>query len=101
MWNSLLKLVFVNRRVFTTVFLLTTSYLFYHQSIGKKSQLLHGLESQQNALIQEKVVLIERQKDLMLELASASDPAWVELSLMRRLGVVPEGQVKVHFSSSP
>lgn len=33
----------------------------------------------------------------MLEINSQSDPAWVELMLMKNLGLVPEGQIKVFF----
>lgn len=35
--------------------------------------------------------------DLRLRIASQSDPAWIQMILMRDLGVVPEGFLKVHF----
>ncbi len=34
---------------------------------------------------------------LALRLASQDDPAWIELILLRQMGVVPEGFLKVHF----
>jgi hypothetical protein len=37
------------------------------------------------------------QAELRTQLASRNDPAWIELTLMRCLGVVPEGQTKVYF----
>jgi hypothetical protein len=37
------------------------------------------------------------QKDLQLQISSQNDPAWVELTLMKQLGVVPDGQRKVYF----
>ncbi|MDX8430511.1 MAG: hypothetical protein SNF33_01710 [Candidatus Algichlamydia australiensis] len=80
---------------------MSISYLVYSQSIEKKVQLLGELQLKKERLLSEKVLLIEKQKELAMELASSHDPAWIELSLMRRLGVVPEGQVKVHFSSDP
>lgn len=60
------------------------------------------------AKLQEQYVDLERQKKealalqdkLMLEINSQSDPAWVELMLMKGLGLVPEGQIKVFFDLS-
>lgn len=40
---------------------------------------------------------LEKQEDLRLQIASFDDEAFIELTLMRRLGLVPEGQTKVHF----
>jgi hypothetical protein len=37
--------------------------------------------------------------DLSMQIASQTDPAWVELVLLREMGVVPEGYLKVHFKS--
>lgn len=37
------------------------------------------------------------QEDLRLQINSQSDPAWIELTLMKGLGLVPEGQIKVYF----
>lgn len=34
---------------------------------------------------------------LVLQIHSASDPAWIELVLKRELGLTPEGQTKVVF----
>jgi len=43
------------------------------------------------------MVAMEKNEDYHLRLASQSDPAWIEMILMRDLGVVPEGFLKVHF----
>jgi hypothetical protein len=37
------------------------------------------------------------QHALHLQVNSESDPAWIELTLMQRLGLVPEGHIKVFF----
>lgn len=37
-------------------------------------------------------------EDLALQIRSQQDPAWVEMVLLRELGVVPEGWLKVHFA---
>lgn len=63
----------------------------------KQEAVLGGL---QERLIQQERALAfeqERQADLTLQLNSQNDPAFVELTLMRCLGVIPEGQTKVYF----
>jgi len=37
------------------------------------------------------------QEMLALQLASRDDPAWIELTLIRNLGLVPEGYTKIYF----
>lgn len=44
------------------------------------------------------VIAKSRQEELQLQLQSQSDPAWIEVTLMRWLGLVPEGQTKVYFA---
>jgi len=44
-----------------------------------------------------KVAALETKADLHLQLESRSDTDWMELLLKKRLGVVPEGQIKVYF----
>jgi len=41
-----------------------------------------------------------KQKELQLQLASLSDPAWIELELIQNLGLVPEGYTKIVFETS-
>lgn len=40
---------------------------------------------------------LQNKEDLQLRIASQNDPAWIEMVLIRELGVVPEGFLKVHF----
>lgn len=42
---------------------------------------------------------LKTQHALHLQVNSESDPAWIELTLMQRLGLVPEGHTKVFFKS--
>ena len=41
--------------------------------------------------------LLHIQEGLKKEIQSQNDPAWVELVLIRCLGLVPEGGIKVYF----
>ena len=72
-------------------------YILYGQGIKKKQETYSVLQNRVLELEAQKIAMIEIQEDLLLEINSQSDPAWVEMTLMRRLGMVPEGQKKVYF----
>lgn len=62
----------------------------WHHEYSNLSQRLLRLE-------EEKKSVQTLQEDLRYQVYSQSDHAWVELTLMKGLGLVPEGQVKVFF----
>ncbi|MCB1181582.1 MAG: hypothetical protein KDK55_06150 [Chlamydiia bacterium] len=76
------------------IFLCTFSY--EQASLYKKRE-QNRLSTQYTSLLQEKVDLLSIQDDLLLQIESRHDPAWIEMVLMRGLGLVPEGEIKVHF----
>ena len=41
---------------------------------------------------------LDEKKEMEAKINSQSDPEWIELVLMKKMGVVPEGKVKVQFS---
>lgn len=57
------------------------------------------LAEQLIALEHEKKLEEAKQKKLKRILQSHSDPAWIELVLIRELGLLPEGQIKLIFKS--
>lgn len=67
-----------------------------HRQIIAESQLTSRTQAMEN----EKRIATHQQEDLMSRLQSSSDPAWIELVLMKELGVVPEGWVKVRFTGT-
>ena len=69
-------------------------YLF---GAGKRNRMIEELEMRAHALQQKKELALQEKEELSLILASESDPSWIELVLLRELGVVPEGFLKVHF----
>lgn len=71
----------------------------YAQAAHKKRKAIVALESCLQQLNSEKQNLIQEKEDLLLNINSQSDPAWVELTLMKGLGLVPEGKVKVYFDA--
>lgn len=69
----------------------------YGSSIRKKDEVIYSLDKQLSALQLQTQELMEVQQDLRLQIDSQSDPAWIQLTLMKVLGLVPEGQSKVYF----
>jgi len=70
---------------------------FYLRSYWVQNTLYRDLLCQLSKLEEEKIRAIEEHKDLLLQVSSQQDPAWIEMVLMRELGLVPEGQKKIHF----
>lgn len=70
----------------------------YLHAMKKKKQVVEVLQCQLYALQSEKQLLLEEKEDLKLQINSQKDPAWIELTLMKGLGLVPEGQLKVYFT---
>jgi hypothetical protein len=63
----------------------------------KKKALFAEYTFRLNEMEKEKKQAFLEKEHLQLKIASQNDPAWIEMILMRDLGVVPEGYVKVHF----
>jgi hypothetical protein len=71
--------------------------IVYLNSVSKKNEVLSALERRMDSLNAEKTLLLQEKEDLLLQVNSQSDPAWIQLTLMKGLGLVPEGQLKVYF----
>ena len=80
------------------VFCLTTCCI-YTYFMKQKSLEQQVLAQQLDAMEQEKILALQEKEFLHLQIASQKDPSWIEMILMRDLGVVPEGWLKVHFIS--
>jgi len=78
------------------VFIVICFGIYAHAS-NKKQKAILALESHLQQLSEERQQLLQENEELQLNINSQSDPAWVELTLMKGLGLVPEGQVKVYF----
>jgi hypothetical protein len=71
--------------------------MFYEQGVKERNLFYQQLTQKLTNLQQEKQAALQKQKNLQLQINSQSDLAWIELTLMKGLGVVPEGQQKVYF----
>ncbi len=70
---------------------------WYCHAASRRDAALEEVSFRLQEMEKEKLLASQEQEDLQLRLQSESDPAWVEMILMKELGVVPEGWVKVHF----
>lgn len=75
-------------------------YMLLEQGLKVRNQEYAKLQAQYVELEHQKKAMLSLQQKLLLEINSQSDPDWVELVLMKGLGVVPEGQIKVFFDHS-
>jgi hypothetical protein len=73
-------------------------YMVYEQGMRSRNIQYRQLEQQFLDLQKDKRQSLSVQEDLALQINSQSDPAWVELTLMKGLGLVPEGHVKIFFN---
>ena len=76
---------------------IAVSLCFYCHFVSKKKNVIAFLNQQLSVLQIEKEALVQQKEDLVLQINSQSDPDWIKLTLMKGLGLVPEGQLKVYF----
>lgn len=74
-----------------------TCCFFLEQGIKKNNRDFVALTNQFNSLKAEEEKAFKKRDQLLLQINSESDSAWIELVLMKGLGLVPEGQTKVYF----
>ncbi len=72
--------------------------IVYFQAFKEKNGSVKELRFRLEEMEKEKALALQEKEELHLRIASQNDPAWIELILMRDLGVVPEGFLKVHFT---
>ena len=84
-------------RSWWVVLFILLCYAVYEQAMKQHHTDYNRLHDHWVALAHEKDEALARHEDLCLQIHSQSDPAWVELILMKKLGLVPEGQTKVFF----
>jgi hypothetical protein len=73
----------------------TSVYLHFIQG---KSRQIEELTTRYDEMQREKLAALQERENLRLQIESHGDPSWIELILMRDLGVVPEGWLKVYFT---
>ena len=79
------------------VLFLIISYIGFDRVIKNKNKEIFEVKNRLELLEEEKQIALNSKEELLLRINSQSDSSWVEMILMKELGVVPEGQLKVHF----
>lgn len=72
-------------------------FFAYDQAVKRRNREEEKLRIKLNELKCDKERELAQQEELKREILSQNDETWIELTLMKRLGLVPEGQTKVHF----
>ncbi len=71
--------------------------MLYEQVVRKRDRDYAKLSEHLVELKLQKIKALKIHEELALQMNSESDPAWIELVLMRELGLVPEEQTKIFF----
>jgi hypothetical protein len=71
--------------------------MFYERGLKEREEEFQKLKEQQNQLQLAKEEALATQQDLKRKINSQSDQAYIELTLMKGLGLAPEDQQKVFF----
>lgn len=71
--------------------------ILYEQGLKKREVHYQQLKEQLLSLQFEKQKSLKLQQSLQLQINSQSDMDWLELTLMKGLGLVPENEQKVFF----
>ncbi len=82
------------------LFLGAVSLLYFHGMRQKEIE-LEEAAARLEALEIDKETALEQKRELELQMSSQNDPAWIEMTLMKHLGVAPEGKQKVYFEKEP
>lgn len=73
------------------------SFMLFEQGMKIRHHEYAKLQEHHKDLEKQQKEALALQEKLKLAINSQSDPAWVELVLMKGLGLIPEGQIKVFF----
>jgi hypothetical protein len=66
--------------------------------LSRRQHQIQGLQQRRSSLEQRQTAALQQRESLKSRLQLQDDPAAIELALMRRLGLVPEGWTKVYFA---
>ncbi|MDN3506226.1 MAG: hypothetical protein P0S96_03255 [Simkaniaceae bacterium] len=84
-------------RCWWTILLLIFCYGLYLHAMHTKKELYVDLKTKVDLLQQQLELATVAREDLLLQIQSQTDPAWVEMLLKKHLGMSGFGQTKVYF----
>jgi hypothetical protein len=92
-------MTFCKRWLWVFAFCLVSCFI-YSKAVKKKKSAYEEYTFLLQEMEKTKTFVAVEKEYLELKIASQDDPAWIEMILMRDLGVVPEGYLKVHFTGT-
>lgn len=96
-FNSISQLFSQSKPWLGVILFTLLSLALLEQSLKKNWQEFEELQSMRIALENQIQSSLSLHEELLLEISSQSDSAWIELTLMKKFGLVPEGKRKVFF----
>jgi hypothetical protein len=96
--ESVIEEIFL--RSWWVLFILFLCFGLYEHEHKKRNETSAVLTAQKNEIQYKKIKALENHDYLLTQINSQADPAWIELVLMKKLGLVPEGQTKIFFQKS-
>ncbi len=80
-----------------TILFFLVCYFAYDEGVRRRNIEKEHLNKKLSDLCVEKECAVKLQRELKEQIESQNDCAWIELMLMKGLGLVPEGKRKVCF----
>ncbi|MDF2577592.1 MAG: hypothetical protein K0S74_1076 [Chlamydiales bacterium] len=81
------------------ILFIISAFCLFESSMAEK-RIEQTKLSQQLATLQQKLYDVkELQADYQAQIASQNDHEWIELTLLKELGLVPEGYTKIYFEN--
>jgi hypothetical protein len=90
-WN-----VYILNSWWVYLFCIFSFFLFNHFSTKKKAE-IEELSQKYVNLESQRDLALTTKENLNIQICSQSDPSWIEIVLMKQLGLVPDGYMKIHF----
>ncbi len=84
-------------RCWWTILIILFCYGFYLHGMHKKKGQFAALKYNMDLLENQLLAAAAGREELLMQMESQSDPAWIEILLKKHLGMVPFGQTKVYF----
>jgi hypothetical protein len=80
-----------------TILFFLIVFFIYDRGMHYRDLEITKLTKKLQELDEEKMIAVKLQHQLNLQIESQTDSAWIEMVLMKSLGLVPEGEKKVLF----
>jgi hypothetical protein len=96
--REIVRMSWVQKSWWVILFCMAVGLVYLH-ALKNRNAALKEIGFRLGEMDKEKLRVLQEKEDLQMRISSQNDPAWIEMVLMREIGVVPEGWIKVHFKT--